>query len=154
VHRLELGSRSWSRVIVEVAGIDARQRRLEGAVVKKNGRARRQAREAVAHLRGVLEMSERRACSIVRKVIRYRSRRPPDTELRARLRELANQRREFRHVQSAVEGGRYFSAILAGSDQARGLYMGEGVIKKPRRRGLLIDARPSSCARSGPGRSA
>jgi len=47
-------------------------------------------REAVAHLRGVLEMSERRACSIVaadRKMIRYRSRRPPDTELRARLRE-------------------------------------------------------------------
>jgi N-6 DNA Methylase len=28
-------------------------------------------------------------------VIRYRSRRPPDTELRARLRELANQRRRF-----------------------------------------------------------
>src|SRR4029077_18021704 len=55
-------------------------------------------REAVAHLRGVLEMSERRACNIVaadRKMIRYRSRRPPDTELRARLRELANQRRRF-----------------------------------------------------------
>ena len=55
-------------------------------------------REAVAHLRGVLEMSERRACSLVaadRKMIRYRSRRPPDTELRARLRELANQRRRF-----------------------------------------------------------
>ena len=35
-------------------------------------------REAVAHLRGVLEMSERRACSLVagdRKMIRYRSRR-------------------------------------------------------------------------------
>jgi putative transposase len=55
-------------------------------------------REAVAHLRGVLEMSERRACSLGaadRKMIRYRSRRPPDTELRARLRELANQRRRF-----------------------------------------------------------
>jgi putative transposase len=55
-------------------------------------------REAVAHLRGVLEMSERRACSLVaadRKMIRYRSRRPPDMELRARLRELANQRRRF-----------------------------------------------------------
>ena len=36
-------------------------------------------REAVAHLRSVLEMSERRACTIVaadRKMIRYRSRRP------------------------------------------------------------------------------
>ena len=43
-------------------------------------------------------LSERRACSIVgadRKMIRYRSRRPPDTELRARLRELANERRRF-----------------------------------------------------------
>jgi hypothetical protein len=43
-------------------------------------------------------MSERRACSLVaadRKMIRYRSRRPADPELRARLRELANQRRRF-----------------------------------------------------------
>jgi putative transposase len=55
-------------------------------------------REAVAHLRSALEMSERRACSIVtadRTMIRYRSQRPPDTELRTRLRELANQRRRF-----------------------------------------------------------
>src|SRR5664279_6024635 len=55
-------------------------------------------REAVAHLRSVLEMSERRACTIVaadRKMIRYRSRRPPDIELRARRRDLANQRRRF-----------------------------------------------------------
>lgn len=55
-------------------------------------------RDAVAHLRGVLEMSERRACSLVaadRKMIRYRSRRPPDIELRARLHDLANQRRRF-----------------------------------------------------------
>jgi transposase InsO family protein len=55
-------------------------------------------REAVAHLRSVLEMSERRACTIVgadRTMIRYHSRRPPDTELRARLRALANQRRRF-----------------------------------------------------------
>jgi transposase InsO family protein len=55
-------------------------------------------REAVAHLRGALEMSERRACSLIaadRTMIRYRSRRPPETELRTRLRELANQRRRF-----------------------------------------------------------
>jgi putative transposase len=55
-------------------------------------------REAVAHLRSVVEMSERRACTLIaadRTMIRYRSRRPPDTELRARLRELANQRRRF-----------------------------------------------------------
>ena len=55
-------------------------------------------REAVAHLRNVMQMSERRACTLVaadRKMIRYRSRRPPDVELRARLRDLANQRRRF-----------------------------------------------------------
>lgn len=55
-------------------------------------------REAVAHLRGVMEMSERRACTVVaadRTMIRYRSRRPPDADLRARLRILANERRRF-----------------------------------------------------------
>lgn len=47
-------------------------------------------REAVAHLRNVRGMSEHRACSLVtadRKMIRYQSRRPPDRELRSRLRE-------------------------------------------------------------------
>ena len=55
-------------------------------------------REAVAHLRNVLQMSERGACNLVaadRKMIRYRSRRPPDVELRTRLRDLANHRRRF-----------------------------------------------------------
>ena len=55
-------------------------------------------REAVAHLRSTLEMSERRACSLVaadRKMVRYRCRRSPDMALRARLRELANERRRF-----------------------------------------------------------
>jgi len=43
-------------------------------------------------------MSERRACSVIaadRTSIRYRSCRPPDTELRGRLRDLANARRRF-----------------------------------------------------------
>ena len=55
-------------------------------------------REAVAHLEESLEVSERRACSIIaadRSVVRYLSRRPDDTALRARLRELADQRRRF-----------------------------------------------------------
>jgi putative transposase len=55
-------------------------------------------REAVAFLRNVFQMSERRACLLVtadRKMVRYRSRRPPDVELRARLRDLANRRRRF-----------------------------------------------------------
>lgn len=55
-------------------------------------------REAVAHLRSAMQMSERRACTIVaadRTMIRYRSRRPPDSVLRLRMRALANQRRRF-----------------------------------------------------------
>ena len=55
-------------------------------------------REGVAHLQAVMGLSERRACSIVdadRKMIRYRSSRPPDTELRTQLRDLANARRRF-----------------------------------------------------------
>ena len=55
-------------------------------------------REAVAHLQAVMGLSERRACSFVgadRKMIRYRSSRPPETELRGRLRDLANERRRF-----------------------------------------------------------
>jgi putative transposase len=46
-------------------------------------------REAVAHWRSAFEMSERRACKIiscVRMMVRYRSRRPDDAELRVRLR--------------------------------------------------------------------
>jgi putative transposase len=55
-------------------------------------------REGVVHLRAVMGLSEWRACSIVdadRKMIRYRSRRAPDTELRTQLRDLANARRRF-----------------------------------------------------------
>ena len=55
-------------------------------------------REAAAHLVTVHGMSERRArltLSIDRSSVRYRSRRPDDGELRARLRELASERRRF-----------------------------------------------------------
>ena len=55
-------------------------------------------REAVVHLRSAFEVSERRACSTLgtdRTSIRYHSTRPDDAALRARLRELASQRRRF-----------------------------------------------------------
>lgn len=55
-------------------------------------------REAVAHLRSAFDMSERRACrttGCVRMTVRYRSRRPDDAPLRARLRALAHERRRF-----------------------------------------------------------
>ena len=56
-------------------------------------------REGVAHLQAAMGLSERRACSIVsadRKMIRYRSCRPPDTELRTQLRDLANETEALR----------------------------------------------------------
>lgn len=55
-------------------------------------------REAVTHLKAVMGLSERRACQIIsadRKMIRYRSCRPPEVSLRAKLRDLANERRRF-----------------------------------------------------------
>jgi len=53
-------------------------------------------REAVAHLRALMGLSERRACQIVavdRTTVCHASRPPRDTELREKLRELANARR-------------------------------------------------------------
>ena len=111
-------------------------------------------REAVAHLRGVLEMSERRACNIVaadRKMIRYRSCRPPDTELRARLRELANQRRRF--------GYRRLFVLLRDQGEPSGvnriyrLYREEGLAVRKRRSRrkavgtrapILVEAKPNA----------
>jgi putative transposase len=55
-------------------------------------------RESVVHLMAAMALSERRGCSLVnagRKMVRYKSCRPPNTELRARLRDLANERRRF-----------------------------------------------------------
>lgn len=55
-------------------------------------------RDAVAHLKAIIGLSERRACQIIsadRKTIRYRSSRPPEVELRTKLRDLANERRRF-----------------------------------------------------------
>jgi putative transposase len=55
-------------------------------------------REAVAHLVTSYEMSERRACRVIRadrRTMRYRSRRASDSELRARLRDLAAEQRRF-----------------------------------------------------------
>jgi putative transposase len=57
-----------------------------------------QRREAVAHLMAARQMSERRACRVAgveRALVRYRSRRPDDAALRARLRALAHERRRF-----------------------------------------------------------
>ena len=55
-------------------------------------------REAVAHLKGAHEMSERRACRLLgcdRMTVRYRCRRLDDPRLRERLLALARERRRF-----------------------------------------------------------
>ena len=55
-------------------------------------------REAVAHMRTRFAVSERRACSVSevdRVMVRYRSRRPDEAVLRARLKALAQERRRF-----------------------------------------------------------
>jgi putative transposase len=91
-------------------------------------------RDAVAHLRSAMQLSERRACIIVaadRTMIRYRSRRPPETELRARLRALANERRRF--------GYRRLFILLRREGESSGinriyrLYREEGLTVRKRR---------------------
>lgn len=91
-------------------------------------------REAVAHLKAVMGLSERRACSFVgadRKMVRYRSVRPQDEQLRVRLRELANERRRFGYRRLFVllrrEGER------SGINRVYRLYREEGLTVRKRR---------------------
>ncbi len=112
-------------------------------------------RDAVAHLQAVMGLSESRACSIVgadRKMIRYRSRRPPDTELRARLRDLANERRRF--------GYRRLFILLRREGEPSGvnrihrlyrLYREEGLsVRKRRARRKAVGARAPSLVEAKP----
>lgn len=90
--------------------------------------------EAVAHLKAVLGLSERRACSIVsadRTMIRYRSRRPADTALRERLRVLANERRRFGYRRLFVLLRR--DGELSGINRIYRLYREEGLTVRKRR---------------------
>jgi transposase InsO family protein len=91
-------------------------------------------RESVAHLQAVMGLSERRACRIVnadRKMIRYQSRRVPDTALRTQLRNLANERKRF--------GYRRLFVLLRQAGEPSGinriyrLYREEGLTVRKRR---------------------
>ncbi len=88
-------------------------------------------REAVAYLKDRFQMSERRACSVIaadRKMTRYRSWRPPEAALRAKLRELANESRRF--------GYRRLIILLRQEGEASGfyrLYREEGLTVRKRR---------------------
>jgi putative transposase len=111
-------------------------------------------REAVAHLQASMGLSERRACSIVgadRKMVRYRSRRPPDRELRGRLRELANERRRFGYRRLFILLRR--EGEPSGINRIYRLYREEGLTvrkRRSRRRAvgtrapILVEARPNA----------
>ena len=111
-------------------------------------------RAAVAHLQDTMGLSERRACSIVgadRKTVRYCSRRPPDTELRARLRELANERRRFGYRRLFILLRR--EGEPSGINRIHRLYREEGLAVRQRRARrkavgsrvpILVEARPNA----------
>jgi putative transposase len=91
-------------------------------------------REAVAHLRLAFEVSERRASSTLgadRTSIRYRSTRPDDAAVRARLRELAAIRRRFGYRRLHILLGR--EGIVMNHKKLRRLYREERL--QVRRRG-------------------
>src|SRR6056297_3159450 len=105
---------------------DARPRRDEGAGFKKVVTPAVK-REAVAHLKALFGLSERRACRIAgadRKMVRYQAQCAPDTELRGRLRTLANERRRFGYRRLFVllrrEGAPSGSTVSIGSTARRG----------------------------------
>jgi transposase InsO family protein len=111
-------------------------------------------REAVAYLRERLQMSERRACAVIaadRKMIRYQSRRPPERELRARLRDLANERRRFGYRRLFILLRR--DGEPSGINRIYRLYREEGLgvrKRKGRKRAIgvrapiLVEARPNA----------
>jgi len=111
-------------------------------------------REAVAYLQAEHGLSERRACHIVgadRTMIRYRSRRAPDTVLRGRLRDLANERRRFGYRRLFVLLRR--EGEPSGINRIYRLYREEGLTvrkRKARRKAvgtrapILVEARPNA----------
>ena len=111
-------------------------------------------RAAVAHLRARMGLSERRACQIVgadRKMIRYRSIRPPEIELRQRLRDLANERRRFGYRRLFVLLRR--EGEPSGINRIYRLYREEGLAVRKRRARrkaigtrapILVEARPNA----------
>ena len=109
-------------------------------------------REAVAYLRAEHGLSERRACHIVgadRTMIRYRSRRAPDTALRGRLRDLANERRRFGYRRLFVLLRR--EGEPSGINRIYRLYREEGLtVRKRKARRKAVGTRALSWSRRGP----
>jgi putative transposase len=99
-------------------------------------------------------MSERRACKLIkadRQMVRYQSRRPPETALRERLRSLANERRRFGYRRLYIMLKREGEA--SGINRIYRLYREEGLgvrRRKGRKRAvgvrapILVEARPNA----------
>ncbi|MGJ0532763.1 IS3 family transposase [Methylocystis sp.] len=91
-------------------------------------------REGVAHLQAVMGLSERRACTLVsadRTMIRYQSRRVPDTALREQIRVLANERKRFGYRRLFIllrQGGE-----SSGINRIYRIYREEGLTVRKRR---------------------
>jgi transposase InsO family protein len=110
-------------------------------------------RAGVVHLQAVMGLSERRACLIIgadRTMVRYQSCRPADAELRARLRELANERRSFGYRRLFILLRR--EGEPSGVNRIHRLYREEGLsVRKRRARRkavgtrapILVEARPN-----------
>lgn len=91
-------------------------------------------REAVAHLKALFGLSERRACQIAgadRKMVRYQSQRAPDTALRGRLRDLASERHRFGYRRLFVLLRR--EGELSGINRIYRLYREEGLTVRKRK---------------------
>ena len=91
-------------------------------------------REAVAYLKAPFGLSERRACRIAgadRKMVRYQAQCAPDTELRGRLRTLANERRRFGYRRLFVLLRR--EGEPSGINRIYRLYREEGLTVRKRR---------------------
>ena len=108
-------------------------------------------REAIVHLGAMIGLSERRACRLInadRTSMRYRTRRPADAALRARLRALAQERRRFGYRRLFILLRREGEA--SGKNRIYRLYREEGLSvrrRKARRRAagtrapILIEVR-------------
>lgn len=108
----------------------------------------------MSHLKLQFDFSERRACSIVgadRKMIRYQSVRPPETELRQRLRDLANERRRFGYRRLFILLRR--EGEMSGINRIYRLYREEGLMVRKRRARrkaigtrapILVEAKPNA----------
>ena len=109
-------------------------------------------REAVAVLVSHYEMSERRACRVIaadRSSVRYASRRPDDAALRARMRELAHDRRRFGyrrlHVLLKTEGlNEHLFRDLSHARAVIGAWVRDGNTRRPH--SALGDLTPAAFA--------